>query len=88
MPALTNVKHEAAAQALAVGKTQREAYLAGGFSFKPSNASRFFNRTDIRSRVQDIITERVVAERKSTEVAVRKAGLTEGVGYPAFDVAR
>ncbi len=77
MPALTNVKHEAAAQALAVGKTQREAYLAGGFSFKPSNASRFFNRTDIRSRVQDIITERVVAERKSTEVAVRKAGLTK-----------
>ena len=77
MPALTNVKYEAAAQAMAAGKTQREAYLAGGFSFKPSNASRFFNRPDVRSRVQDIITERVVVERKSTEMAVRKVGLTK-----------
>jgi hypothetical protein len=70
-------QNEAAAQALAAGKTQRQAYTAAGFTYKPANASRFFKRTDVRTRVQEIITERISAERKSTEFAVSKAGLTK-----------
>lgn len=77
MPILANPKHEAAAQALAAGKTQRQAYTAAGFTYKPANASWFFKRTDVRTRVQEIMTERISAERKSTEFAVSKAGLTK-----------
>ena len=74
---LTNPKYEAAAQALAAGKTQQQAYTVAGFTYKPANASRFFKRADVRARVQEIVTERIAVERKSSELAVKKAGLTK-----------
>ena len=77
MPILPNPKHETAAQAMAAGKTQQQAYTGAGFIFKPANASRFFNRADVKARVQEIITERIAVERKSTELAVKKSGLTK-----------
>jgi hypothetical protein len=77
MPMLTNPKYEAGAQALAAGKTQRQAYTAAGFTYKPANASRFFKRADVKTRVQEIMTERIAAERKSNEFAINKAGLTK-----------
>ena len=79
MPALTNVKYEAAAQAIACWQdvlNERHIWRADSRSNRQM-ANRFFNRPDVRSRVQDIITERVVVERKSTEMAVRKVGLTK-----------
>ena len=77
MPILANPKYEAAAQALAAGKTQQQAYTAAGFAYKPANASRFFKRSEVRARVQEIVTERIAVERKSTELAVKKSGLTK-----------
>ncbi|WP_316195368.1 MULTISPECIES: hypothetical protein [unclassified Bradyrhizobium] len=77
MPILPNPKHEAAAQAFAAGKTQQQAYTEAGFTYKPANASRFFKRADVRARMQEIIAERIDVERKSSELAVRKVGLTK-----------
>jgi hypothetical protein len=77
MPALLKAKHEMVAQALAVGKTQREAYQGAGFSYKPANAHRLCTDPAIEARVTEIAAHRYEDERRAREIAVNEAGLDE-----------
>jgi hypothetical protein len=77
MPQLTNAKHETVAQALAAGKSQREAYKTGGYVYRPANAHRLCTCPTIAARVNEIVINRYQDERKAREVAVKKAGLDE-----------
>ncbi len=77
MPALTKARYETVAQALAVGKTQREAYQAGGYSYKPANAHRLCTDPVIVARVNEIVSQRHADERKARAIATQKAGLEE-----------
>jgi hypothetical protein len=77
MPAFSKTNYEAVAQALAAGKTQREAYQAGGYIYKAANAHRLCKSASITARVNEIVAQRYEDERKSREIAARKAGLEE-----------
>lgn len=77
MPSLLKAKHEMVAQALAAGKTQREAYQAGGYSYRPANAHRLCTDPAIESRVNEIATHRYEDERRAREIATNEAGLDE-----------
>ena len=77
MPTLPKAKHEMVAQALAAGKTQREAYQAGGYSYRPANAHRLCTDPAIESRVNEIAAHRYEDERKAREIAANEAGLDE-----------
>jgi hypothetical protein len=69
--------HEMVAQALAAGKTQREAYQAGGYRYKASNAHRLCTDPVIIARVNEIVSQRYADERKVRAIATQKAGLEE-----------
>ena len=77
MPALPKPKHEIVAKALAIGKTQADAYRAAGYVYKPANASRLCRKPSIKARVRDIISERANSEAKAREIGIMRAGLTE-----------
>jgi hypothetical protein len=77
MPALLKAKHEIVAQALAAGKTQREAYESGGYCYKPANAHRLCTDPAIEARVNEIAEHRYEDERRAREIAVNEAGLDE-----------
>ena len=77
MPALLKAKHEMVAQALAAGKTQREAYQAAGYSYKPANAHRLCTDPAIEARVNEIAADRYKDERRAREIAADEAGLNE-----------
>jgi hypothetical protein len=77
MPALLKAKHEMIAQALAAGKTQREAYQAAGYSYKPANAHRLCTDPAIEARVNEIAADRYKDERRAREIAADEAGLNE-----------
>ncbi len=77
MPTLLKIKYEIVAQALALGKSQGDAYRAAGYKYKPANASRLCRSPAIEARVQEIVAERTRDEAKSREIGVRGAGLTE-----------
>lgn len=62
---------------MAAGKSQKDAYTAGGYKYNVSTAVRFFKREDVHKRVQELLTERYAAETKAREIGVQKAGLTE-----------
>lgn len=74
MGAPNNQKHELCCQALASGLTQREAYRAGGYKYNQATASRFFNRPEIKARVQEIINERAEMSRVTAVKAAEEAG--------------
>jgi hypothetical protein len=77
MPALLKAKHEMVAQALAAGKTQREAYQAAGYSYRPANAHRLCTDPAIEARVNEITAHRYEDERRAREIATNEAGLDE-----------
>ncbi len=77
MPALPKASYETVAQALAAGRTQREAYLAAGYSYRPANAHRLCTSPAIASRVTEIAAQRYEDERKTREIAANEAGLDE-----------
>jgi hypothetical protein len=77
MPALLKAKHETVARALAAGKTQREAYQAAGYKYKPANAHRLCTNPAIESRVNEIVAHRYEDERRAREIAANEAGLDE-----------
>ncbi|MBR1233666.1 hypothetical protein [Bradyrhizobium sp. AUGA SZCCT0182] len=77
MPALVKSKHEIVAQALAAGKSQADAYRAGGYIYKAANAHRLCRSVTIEARVQEIIDERAKSDVKAREIGVQRAGLTE-----------
>lgn len=77
MSALPKAKHEIVAQALASGKCQADAYRAGGYHYKPANASRLCKNPAIIARVEEILRERAADEAKAREVGIWRAGLSE-----------
>ncbi|MCP1766331.1 hypothetical protein [Bradyrhizobium japonicum] len=77
MAALRKPSHEIVAQALASGKTQADAYRAGGYTFQPANAHRLCTSRAVTHRVQEIIAERVAQEARVRELAIEKAALTD-----------
>jgi hypothetical protein len=77
MPALPKVRYGTVAQALAAGKTQREAYQAGGYGYKPANAHRLCTDPAITARVNEIVSQRYADEREARAIATQKAGLEE-----------
>src|SRR5437762_2462093 len=77
MPTLLKASHEMVAQALAAGKNQREAYQAGGYVYKASNAHRLCTDPVITARVNEILSQQYADERKVRAIATQKAGLEE-----------
>jgi hypothetical protein len=77
MAALRKASHEIVAQALANGKTQADAYRAGGYTFQPANAHRLCTSRAIAHRVQEIVAERIAKEARVRELAIDKAALTD-----------
>lgn len=77
MPALTDPRWEKACQHRADGMGIRASYEAAGFNGKPSVATTFFKRDEIRARIAEIQDEHFRGQRKTTEIAVKKAGLDE-----------
>ena len=77
MPALPKASYELVAQALATGKSQREAYKAGGYVYKPANAHRLCTSPTVVRRVDEIVAARIEDEREARRVATKKAGLDE-----------
>ena len=77
MPALSKAKYEIVAQALASGKSQAEAYRAGGYIYKPANANRLCRSPAIEARVEEIVGERAAKEANAREIGIQRAGLTE-----------
>jgi hypothetical protein len=77
MPALRKPGHEIVAQALAAGKSQADAYRAGGYAYQPANAHRLCTSPAVVSRVAEIAADRYEDERKAREIATNEAGLDE-----------
>jgi phage terminase small subunit len=67
MPALTNAKHEAFAQALAAGKSASDAYVDAGYKESRSAASRLSTNVNIQERVTEILGR--AAKRAEIDVA-------------------
>ena len=77
MPALRKPGHEIVAQALAAGKSQADAYRAGGDVYQPANAHRLCTSPAVAARVSEIAADRYEDERKTREIAANEAGLDE-----------
>jgi hypothetical protein len=77
MPALRKPGHEIVAQALAAGKSQADAYRAGGYVYNPANAHRLCTSPAVTDRVEEIVAERIAKESRVREMAIEKAALTD-----------
>ncbi len=77
MPALRKPGHEIVAQALAAGKSQADAYKAGGYVYQPANAHRLCTSPAVADRVEEIVAERVAKDSRVREMAIEKAALTD-----------
>src|SRR6476661_2052451 len=77
MSALPKANHEMVAQALAVGKSQREAYQVGGYIYKAANAHRLCKSPAISARVREIVAHRCEDQLEAREIATAQAGIDE-----------
>ena len=75
MPALRKPGHEIVAQALAAGKSQADAYRAGGYAYQPANAHRLCTSPAVVSRVAEIAADRYEDERKAREIATNESSV-------------
>ncbi len=76
MPAL-KPSHEKVAQALALGESQRVAYLAGGFKYNRASAHRLCTKDEIAARVAEIRAKREEQDAKARQVAAHEAGVDQ-----------
>lgn len=84
MPVLKNAKHELFAQALAKGKTQREAYIGAGYKYDEANAGRLTKNDGVAARVAElqgkvaakvaVTVESLAAELEEARTAAVKSG--------------
>jgi len=97
MPALSNPRWEIACQAMASGKmSQAEAYVsaAGGKIKKDkATAARFFNRPEIKTRVEELIadrhaTDRQIAQRAAAEAEIDRAWIMRNLRHNALSAMR
>lgn len=73
MPILKNARHEAFAQALAIGKTADEAYAAAGYKPNRGNATRMKANESVRKRVTEIVAK--ISEKAEWSAADRLSAL-------------
>lgn len=83
MPALSNTRHEAFAQAIAKGETGDHAYVSAGYKPSRKNASRLRSNEDIQRRVAEL-TERAATR---AEIDITRT-LQELVRIGTSDVRR
>lgn len=74
MSVLPNTKHELFAQAVAQGRSAAEAYVIAGYQPSRTNAARLSANEDVRSRIEEILSEAaakvgVTVERIVAELA-------------------
>jgi len=77
MPELPNPKHENAVQFYVKGSTKKDAFIHGGYSYKPASCAKFFARPAIMARVEELMKAKNAKAARATEIAVQKAGLEE-----------
>lgn len=77
MPVLKNAKHERFAQGLAKGLTADQAYQDAGFKANRGNATTLKQKQSIQNRVSELLEWANTVERKSTERAIEKLGITK-----------
>lgn len=77
MTVLKNAKHERFAQGLAKGLTADQAYQDAGFKANRGNATTLKQKQSIRNRVSELLEWANTVERKSTERAIEKLGITK-----------
>jgi len=75
MPVLAKHQYEKIALALAGGDSIKNAYIAGGYSYNPANATRTCQRREIVERVAEIKAERAALEARTRVVAAEEAGV-------------
>lgn len=61
--------------AMADGSSQKEAVLAAKLKYDPASASRLFNRPEMKTRVNEIATERLRTERQIAAQSVTEAAI-------------
>jgi hypothetical protein len=76
MPALTNSRHEAFAQALARGTSASAAYLRAGFKPHRSNAASLARKKHISVRVAELQEEQLAIHQEATAEAAANAKVT------------
>ena len=74
MPAL-KPSWEKVAQALALGESQRVAYLAGGFKYNRAGAHRLCHKPEITTRVAEIRAQREEHDSKARQEAAKRSGI-------------
>ena len=67
MPALSNPKHELFAQEAAKGTPLEKAYAVAGYKPDRKNAQRLTTKDDVRSRIDEILTQAAVKAGVSVE---------------------
>jgi len=80
MPALKNPRHEKIVQALHKGKSKVDAYVEGGFKPNRGNATKFFDRPDIKKRFEeigDLKEKRFLQEVEVSADVAKRLGITK-----------
>lgn len=72
MPALTNTRHEAFAQACVSGMSASDAYVAAGFKPNRKNAARLKTKEVITARIAELQEPAVEATKFDFEVRLRR----------------
>ncbi len=67
MPVLSNPKHELFAQEVAKGTPLEKAYAVAGYKPDRKNAQRLTTKDDVRSRIDEILTQAAVKAGVSVE---------------------
>ena len=70
MPALKRVRHERFAQAIAKGMSQRAAYVAAGYSPKPTTADPEASRLTRQPKVEERVAEILKPEVRKAQVTL------------------
>jgi hypothetical protein len=76
MPALKNPRHERFAQALAAGKSAKDAYTSAGYSPSDSNGAWLARKEAISNRVAEINSGRLEKQQKIEAAATERAVIT------------
>src|SRR5690348_724995 len=76
MPALTNHRHEAFAQALARGTSAAAAYVEAGYKANAGNACTLKSQQSISKRVTELQEEQLAIHKQATAEAAANAKVT------------
>ena len=75
MGVLLKAKREIFAQAVASGKTAKEAYIEAGYKYHPAAPAKLLQSPVIKARVQELIQERSAAVQEARLDAAQRLGI-------------